>query len=72
MRSARHRSIEVAMLNSPLHSSDDSDASPEDLERIVSVGPQGAIALAGVSTFIVIALWFAFYVFVFLPRGVTG
>ncbi|HVZ03913.1 MAG TPA: hypothetical protein VHB22_04230 [Hyphomicrobium sp.] len=60
------------MLNSPLHSSDDSDASPEDLERIVSVGPQGAIALAGVSTFIVIALWFAFYVFVFLPRGVTG
>jgi hypothetical protein len=60
------------MLNSPIHSSDNSDASPEDVERVVSLGPQGAIVLAGISTFIVIALWFAFYVFVFLPRGVVG
>lgn len=60
------------MLNSPLHSSDHSDASTEDVERVVSMGPQGAIVLAGIATFIVIALWFAFYVFVFLPRGVTG
>jgi hypothetical protein len=42
----------------------------EDVERIVRGGPRGAIAVAGTATAIVIALWFAFYFFVFLPRGV--
>jgi len=60
------------MLNSSLHPSGDSDASTEDVERIISEGPYGAIVLAAISTFIVIALWFAFYLFVFVPRGVTG
>jgi len=60
------------MLNSPLHSSDNPDASTEEVERVVSEGPQGAIVLAGIATFVVIALWFAFYLFVFVPRGVTG
>ena len=32
-------------------------------------GPRGAIAVAGIATAIVVALWFAFYLFVFLPRG---
>ena len=31
---------------------------------------RGAIALAGIATAIVVAMWFAFYLFVFLPRGV--
>ena len=39
------------------------------VEEIVSAGPQGAIAVAGVATAIVIALWFAFYLLVFLPRS---
>ena len=30
----------------------------------------GAFAVAGVATLIVIALYFAFYAFVYLPRGV--
>jgi hypothetical protein len=72
MRYARRRLIEVIMLNSPLHSADNSDASTEDVERVVSEGPHGAIALAGIATLIVIALWFAFYLLVFIPRGVTG
>jgi hypothetical protein len=39
------------------------------VEEIVSSGPHGAIAVAGVATAIVIALWFAFYLLVFLPRS---
>jgi hypothetical protein len=41
----------------------------EAVERIVADGPSGALMLAGIATAIVIAIWFAFYLFVFLPRG---
>jgi len=39
------------------------------LDDIVRTGPRGAIAVAGIATAIVIALWFAFYFMVVLPRG---
>jgi hypothetical protein len=39
------------------------------VETIVSAGPGGAIAVAGIATAIVVALWFAFYLMVFLPRS---
>jgi hypothetical protein len=39
------------------------------VERIVAGGPGGALTLAGIATACVIAMWFAFYLFVFLPRG---
>lgn len=39
------------------------------VDKIVAAGPGGAVAVAGVATAIVVALWFAFYLFVFLPRG---
>ena len=44
---------------------------PDDraVDRIVAAGPTGALALAGVATLCVVALWFAFYLLVFLPRG---
>jgi len=29
----------------------------------------GAVALAGLATFIVVAIWFAFYLLVFVPRA---
>jgi hypothetical protein len=45
--------------------------SDDDVERVVAAGPHGAIAVAGVAALIVIAIWFAFYFFVFLPRGVV-
>jgi hypothetical protein len=38
------------------------------VEDIVSQGPGGAIAVAGVAVVIVLALWFAFYFLVFIPR----
>jgi hypothetical protein len=40
----------------------------EAIDAIVRAGPRGAIAVAGIATAIVIALWVAFYVLVFLPR----
>ncbi|SAK49132.1 hypothetical protein AWB75_01221 [Caballeronia catudaia] len=51
---------------------DPKQAAPEDakVDEIVKRGPSGAIALAGISTAIVIGIWFVFYFAVFLPRGV--
>jgi hypothetical protein len=39
------------------------------VEVIVRSGPLGAVVVAGIATAIVIALWFAFYFMVFLPRA---
>jgi hypothetical protein len=39
------------------------------IDEIVRSGPRGAVVVAGIATAIVIALWFAFYFMVFLPRG---
>ena len=53
--------------------SQDTAASPETedarIDEIVRSGPKGAVVVAGIATAIVIALWFAFYFLVFLPRG---
>jgi hypothetical protein len=46
------------------------DPQRERIDEIVRSGPSGAIAVAGIATAIVVALWFAFYFLVFLPRGV--
>ncbi|WP_322012236.1 hypothetical protein [Paraburkholderia sp. J12] len=42
----------------------------ERVDEIVRRGPSGAIVLAGIAVAIVMAIWFAFYFLVFLPRGV--
>ncbi|NUY03358.1 hypothetical protein [Paraburkholderia youngii] len=49
-----------------------SAAAPTDgeVEHVVASGPRGAIALAGVAAVIVMLIWFAFYFFAFLPRGI--
>ena len=44
-------------------------AEDAEVEAIVGRGPVGAFAVAGVATAIVVALYFAFYFFVYLPRG---
>jgi hypothetical protein len=41
----------------------------ERVDAIVRSGPGGAVAVAGIATAVVIALWFVFYLFVFLPRS---
>ena len=39
------------------------------VEDIVAQGPSGALMLAGIATACVVAMWLAFYLLVFLPRG---
>lgn len=39
------------------------------VNRIVAAGPGGALMVAGIATALVVAMWFAFYLLVFLPRG---
>jgi hypothetical protein len=65
------RLIESPMLNSPLPSSGSVEPRDADIEAIVENGPWGAVALAGIATFLVVAIWFAFYLFVFTPRAMT-
>ena len=59
------------MLNSPLPSPGSVEPRDADIEAIVARGPRGAIAVAGIATFLVVAMWFAFYLFVFTPRAIT-
>ena len=40
------------------------------VERIVTEGGRGALALVTVATAVVIGLWLAFYALVFLPRSI--
>ena len=59
------------MINSPLSPLGADEARDADIEAIVEDGPRGAIAVAGIATLIVVAIWFAFYLFVFSPRAMT-
>jgi hypothetical protein len=59
-----------------IHDDDSTAASASDLahedqrvEEILRRGPAGTFAVVGVSTFIVVAIFFIFYFFAFLPRG---
>ena len=40
-----------------------------EVDKILRAGPTGAIALAGVASVIVMLIWFAFYLLVFMPRA---
>jgi hypothetical protein len=44
-------------------------ADDDAVDAIVARGPSGAFAVAGIATAIVVALYFGFYFFVYLPRG---
>jgi hypothetical protein len=45
------------------------EAPQEAVDGIVRAGAVGALVLAGVATAIVVGLWLAFYLLVFVPRG---
>jgi len=55
------------MINSELETLERS-AEDEKVRQTVDSGARGAIVLAGISTTIVIVIWFAFYLLVFVPR----
>jgi hypothetical protein len=48
------------------------DGSQDDVQKIVAKGPRGALALAGLAVVALLAIWIAFFVFVFLPREAVG
>jgi hypothetical protein len=52
-----------------INSEHDAEADEAALEPILQSGARGAVMLAGIATAVVIGLWFAFYLFVFLPRA---
>ena len=61
------------MINSD-PASGESDAGTErdaDVNAILRSGARGAVVLAGLATAIVVAIWFAFYLAVFVPRAVA-
>ena len=45
------------------------EADDAAVEEIVRQGPSGTFAVAGVATAIVVIIFFAFYLLVYLPRG---
>ena len=48
---------------------DDTEASDREVDEIVARGPSGAWAVSGIATAIVVAIYFGFYFFIYLPRG---
>jgi hypothetical protein len=46
-----------------------SELEQQKIDEIVARGPSGAFAVAGVATFIVVAMFYLFYLLVYLPRG---
>ena len=56
------------MLNSALRPDQD-EPGHEVVEAVARGGPRGAIAVAGIATVIVLAIWLAFYLFVFVPQS---
>jgi hypothetical protein len=48
---------------------DHQSPSTDPVQEIVARGPAGAFAIAGIATAIVVAIYLAFYFFIYLPRG---
>ena len=65
-RTRAHISAAFRPENVGIHGADD------EVRRIVAAGPRGALALAGASVAMLLVIWLAFFVFVFLPRGPVG
>ena len=62
------------MLNSEPGGTGPTEIGRPDINGSDASGPArspaaGAVALAGLATFIVVAIWFAFYLLVFVPRA---
>jgi hypothetical protein len=59
------------MINSDLAATDPETGAPADaaVAPILRSGATGAVVLAGIATAVVVAVWFAFYFLVFVPRA---
>ena len=47
------------------------DTADAKVNEIVNRGPGGTFAVVGIATAIVLALYFSFYFFAYMPRGVV-
>ena len=56
-------------MSTPRIEEDTPPADQERVEEIVRRGPAGAFAVAGVATALVVVMFIAFYIVVYLPRG---
>ena len=61
------------MINSEPATDDVDSTTQQDaaVNAILPSGAKGAVALAGLATAIVVAIWFAFYALVFVPRAIA-
>jgi hypothetical protein len=59
------------MLNSDPATGEASTRQDAAVNAILRSGARGAVVLAGLATAIVVAIWFAFYLLVFVPRAIT-
>jgi hypothetical protein len=53
----------------------DGTSPPQDeaaVNAILRSGAIGAVVLAGLATAIVVAIWFVFYLLIFLPRAIAS
>jgi hypothetical protein len=50
----------------------DDEVDEAKLAQVLAEVPKGSAVVAGTAVVIVIAIWFAFYLFAFLPRGPVG
>ena len=44
----------------------------DEVLAIAAKGPRGAALVAGISVAVLLAIWIAFYFFIFVPRGSVG
>jgi hypothetical protein len=61
------------MINSapPSGESDAGTQQEADVNAILRSGARGAVVLAGLASLVVVAIWFAFYLLVFVPRAIA-
>ena len=50
----------------------DDEVDKAKLAQVLAEVPKGSAIVAGTAVAIVVAIWFAFYFFAFLPRGPIG
>jgi hypothetical protein len=61
-----HVSAAFSRENVAFHGSDD------EVLAIAADSPRGAVLVAGISVAVLLAIWIAFYFFIFVPRGDVG
>ena len=72
MKNTRDKAKRADQRRDPAQARPPADApTAEDraVDEIVSRGPSGTFALAGIATAIVVLIFFGFYLFIYLPRG---